>query len=88
MQSGKVLDQSLERYTEAVFRTCSLEKENTREFWEISKNTFFYKTPPVAACGRNFQWSPEKYFVLEFRRLSDIFQKNLRTKLCVKSQEH
>ena len=45
MQSGKVLDQSLERYTEAVFRTCSLEKENTREFWEISKNTFFYKTP-------------------------------------------
>ena len=59
---------------EAVTQTCSVKKvslevpqnskENTCaiswEFWEISKNSFFYKTPPVATSGipifQDTQW--------------------------------
>ena len=43
----------LEISQNSLKNTCTLQKKFSCEFCEISKNTFLFRTPPVAASGNN-----------------------------------
>ena len=71
--------------TEAVAQRCSVKKvflvisqnsqDHTYEFSEISKNTFFYRTPLVTAFGRTFKSLDTGTFKQTFTFSKSVIQK-------------
>ena len=79
--------------TETVARSCFVKKAEacnfikketqaqvfSCEFYEISKNTFPYRTPPVAASGRYLEYILKRIFIgknrssYSFKKLFIIF---------------